>query len=632
MSESEFVLDRIAGGKNRAERAKWDARYEKLQRAILKYDPSFDFGLLKEAIEWVPEETLKPNGGQPLSDRRQQKKVKRAAAAAIAAAADSFFSDSLTTVEQLVKHTQANARCILAAVLYPSVSPRGGRGLDLYKLDEIESKFGQPVRVLVERIVHFRALNLYEGMDEERFLYMSMWQAEEDDAIRAGAVQNLTNLMREAKKPGTFPPETLERMLLNAEKVYVPLLHLIGDEELEKKLDNMWFRVKMPKEYAETKAAIERVVGKLPSDELHDEDDSKKDDSRKEDSKKSAGTIDTKALVDRLAAHIEKENGWIRDFHFTMETRIKDVYGAYKTSQRKKIPVEKVGDLIGIRAILEMPVIGEWAAEHRLPLDIDKIGQRALPELGRKCLLVYNRGSRKFGRGNTQKINKRPVRDENGRPVFNEDGSQKFEFYSYIQEKFARFAIDEPILQSKIYRENPEAVLEEIREYKHRDSRLSISIKRPRKKGYSGAHDTIFLPLDGHDEPVEVEWQIMDRVRWRTNEFGMPAGHRIFKLNINEFDPVRDYFRKGRVEATGRRYGGKHWVYVADDKNRIFDITNDPTVGGFLHAAQEVGSHEAVITDGYALLDTERRYSTGNPLHNGCYVAPVRQSGTPAFA
>ena len=557
---------------------KYEALLGEVGAKIAEYDKTFNIKELSVAIDW--DKAAKEEEATRKTKHKRPKTI------------DDYFSDPLQIIKILVEEFHADRDTILATALYRAVRTTNGDPPDQAKLDKIEKQFGKSVRRLVDRTLRLRALKMpsltagtEQPVDEKLSLFrlMGLWVAEDPRAILIRGVQLAANLKREiaAREANRelFSQEQLTSMIALAENFHAPLDYIAGYSKLRTKLLNLCFEIKDSEGYKKTCHTIDRAV---------------------EDRSKDHAEV--KAI---LGSYLEEKFGWEKGTHFgksmyfDIECRKKSAISAFLKAKRKKQKVEDLNDLFGARIILKLPVIK--GMEGQKAEDLSPVEQEALMEgLGKQCLRVYSKLSEEFGRGNKKKTNIR-INPQ----------TRREERFSYIQERLAQLA----------------------KANGGKDGLFDNYIKNPKESGYSAVQDVFFILLS-NGKWVEFELQIVDKLRDDHNTYGPHAGHVYYKTGLGKYaQAVIEWYATVRIEwnkAAQELLGNKTaedkkqervYVYAGDD--RVLEITENPTLSGYLAAAQEVtdnagAAKEYKITNGY-----DYAVVTSDPtirIYNGCRV------------
>jgi hypothetical protein len=116
---------------------------------------------------------------------------------------------------------------------------------------------------------------------------------------------------------------------------------------------------------------------------------------------------------------------------------------------------------------------------------------------------------------------------------------------------------------------------------------------------------------DGTIRLVRVEVQVVDEYSHEHNQRGA-AAHTAYKNGYTPDD-------SGIPEM--------EQVFVFDENDRLINISRNPTVQGFLDAAQE-SCREVELINPFNPLPPDLTFGPGSKLRGGYKVVPVRQTKT----
>ena len=542
-----------------------------LEDSIRAYEPDFNFEEVRRALAWSKENFKKP---RPKS-------------------ADDYFSAPIVIAKKLVTLAKADRKMILASILYPAARPLENAPLDEGKLKDIQQKFGADVRKLVERTLRFRALKMRPldldatqspAAQMELFRLMGLWVSEDPDAIALRGTQVAVNLEREIEKPGTFPKEISEDIYNLAHYLHAPLAYIAGRSALRNELMDLCFKLKSPQAYVEAARVIKSAI-KKSNKEQH-------------------------AIKQAIVDHIEKEFGWANGVQFDVEFREKLPASAAAKASRKGQDIGDLCDLYGVRVVLKTASIKGMG-----DVDVNKMDsadrEALMDVLGKRCLDVYGKLSREFGRNNKRKTSKNNI-DTGG-----------FDYCAYIQQQFAEAAVKEPRAKDSGRLEDPVRAALECEKYPHIvDAWFDDYITWAKASGYSAVQDVAFIRIPNQEKPIRIEFQCVDEMRANINTFGPSAGHIYYKTGLGgHAQEVMDWFKLADAELAGKPYRGKRHTLVYDQHNQIHKLSGTATVGEFLEVSGQVCG-EVRILDSNNFSD-KYTYGASTPLPSGCRVIPV---------
>lgn len=587
-----------ASEKRKIKAREYKERLDALEKKIKLTNPSFDFPELVRAFNWEKRASNTP-------EAKNSQKLNKSLSV------DDYFSDTLLIVENLVRFAKVDRETLLASVLYRAVRPVDDAAVTPEKLkeinaklDDIEDKFGPTsgasssgVRQLVERTLRFRAfkmLNPKEGATCDisdnitMFRMMALWVAEDPRAILIRAVQMASNLKRIADGELTPDKATVNSMTERAAALHAPLCYLSGYGDLRTDLLNRCYEI-------EDKAGYDATCAVLAA-------------AYKGNDRDEAQAVIIKAVTAQI-----KGLGLIPDDDFTVCFREKSPASIRAKIEDKGIDACDLGDLFGVRVVLNPSAIG-WMEGLRPD---DMLASDVKDILGRKCKQIYGTLSKEFGRNNTQKTDVRLNSVTNGE-----------ERFSYIQERLAELAINEPRekdgcrLKDKVRAELEKNLYPNIKDARFDDYMTEGLVKA---SGYSSLQDTMWFRMP-NGEMLEVETQVLDKDRHEFNTYDAKAGHVPYKLKLGKHAKEALGWRAAASAVT---QGGSHKakrVYVIDRFNQTFDITRDPTLGGFLAAVHKmtgrVPAHgQYQINNGYDV--SERTAEMNAVLTVGSTIVPA---------
>ncbi len=231
-----------------------------------------------------------------------------------------YFTHCVATARILID-LRMDAQAIAAALLHDVLEETE------VTEEELREKFGEKVSSLVAgvtkitRIPRQARFQRRKSKEEQNAEYLrNMLFAMGDDArvILIKLADRLHNMRTLASLPH-------DRQLANAREtldIFAPLAERIGLWKLKSELEDLSFRYLEPEKYRE-------IVEKLESTRLDREKYLKR-------------------VTDRLRQALEKAG-----IEATIEARPKHIYSIYRKMQRKKIPLERVYDIHGVRIIVD---------------------------------------------------------------------------------------------------------------------------------------------------------------------------------------------------------------------------------------------------------------------------------------
>ncbi len=507
---------------------------------------------------------------------------------------DDEFSDPLLLVNTMIKYASPDIETILAAILYPSVRPIEGNGVDWHRLADIQEKFGVGVRDTIENTLRFRSLNLNDE-DVGLFRIMSLWAAQGRGPILIRAGQLLCNIKEEIEEPTTYNTKARDRMITNANEVYGPLLEVAGFGALQSELLNKSFQLEDPTHYADTCRRIADIT------------------------REHTGTI-----LKTITSYVEVQRGWIAGEHFLIEARPKEPHSARKKlirknneiaaynetheDKREKLTLEQLGDLYGVRIVAQRQAIDEWLDKQEMR------GHEATPEQEVTQFISILRDlrvrlSKKTGFDNKKKTHTRVNAKTN-----------VIEHYSPTKEFFDKMVAEEPRDKDPARLKDPDWAAAEAARYPNRkDSCLVDYLDPPKFNGYRGLKDTLAIPV-GNKGFILVEVQFVNYISHELNMFGPNTSHFAYKAEFgSDRTALSDWFAVANCEITARNAPNRQHVFVYDANGRIVDVTQDPTVSGFMRLTRS-NNVEARIIDPLRPEDPDKTSGLSTKLVNGCRV------------
>jgi GTP pyrophosphokinase len=190
-------------------------------------------------------------------------------------------------------------------------------------LEEIEDRFGEKVRFLVDGItklskVHYR--NDMESRQIESLKKLFIHSAQDPRIILIKLADRLHNMQTIHAVP---KPEKRERIARETLEIYVPIANLLGIWEIKNQLEDACFRILLPREYTEMTRLVEA--------------------SEKERESVRRKTIQATTRLLR-SKHIA---------FLSIQGRQKNLYGIYKKMLRTGKSFHEIYDLLGIRIIVD---------------------------------------------------------------------------------------------------------------------------------------------------------------------------------------------------------------------------------------------------------------------------------------
>jgi (p)ppGpp synthase/HD superfamily hydrolase len=493
--------------------------------------------------------------------------------------ADDYFAEPLRVVENLVAYARADRETILAAVLYGAVPTATYRIRDERRLDSIKDQFRERVASIVDRSLRFRAMALphlksgaTQSLEENRNLdrLMLLGVAEEPAPIAIRGVNLIGNLERVIKdreertynpaKPVIYSQSVIEDWQESAKEVIAPLADAAGLHWLRTALLNLCYQISQPVSYAETCRQIAEALQK-----------------------------GDKKIIKTVTEHIEKTFGWTKGDQFIVEFRAKSAFSAHEKLMKKSF----ADDLLGLRIILKPSVI-DWMDGQDIQSLSEETRADLKEDLGKQCRRVYGSLSRTFGRGNKRKTG-----------IKLNPATGILERYSPIEEGLRTIAESRNLLK---------------------DDRHKDYIAKP-KGAYEAIHDVMWIPIgedqSGEEMLAKIECHIVDTERHHQNTYGK-ARHSGYKGDLVGYDDAIAQWRLAANEALAGKSRAPSHVLVSNIYGEIFDISQNPTVAGFLKASKEIwGSHIVGFDVNNGYDPAFRATNPETPLPIGAVVTPV---------
>ncbi len=216
-------------------------------------------------------------------------------------------------VTELLAEMHLDANALMAGLLHDTVEDTG------VTLDEIEHRFGEPVRRIVEGETKISklAVRVYEDEQAENLRQMLLAMVSDARIILVKLADRLHNMRTLAAMPFDkqlrISKETLE--------IFAPLAHRLGINHIKNELEDLSFTYLEPERYHQ----LERQVRMRHTE---------REAYVKESIKLLAGRLRTEELT------------------FELSGRSKHLYSIYRKMQRDNKNLDQIFDLMAIRAIL----------------------------------------------------------------------------------------------------------------------------------------------------------------------------------------------------------------------------------------------------------------------------------------
>lgn len=190
-------------------------------------------------------------------------------------------------------------------------------------LDEIETRFGDKVRFLVDGItklskVHYR--NDMEARQIESLKKLFIHSAQDPRIIIIKLADRLHNMQTIDAVP---KPEKRVRIARETLEIYVPIANLLGIWEIKNQLEDACFHILLPREYVEMTRLVEAS------------------DRERESVRKKTIQAVTRLLNAKKVPFI------------TIEGRQKNLYSIYKKMLRSGKSFHEIYDLLGVRIVVD---------------------------------------------------------------------------------------------------------------------------------------------------------------------------------------------------------------------------------------------------------------------------------------
>lgn len=190
-----------------------------------------------------------------------------------------------------------------------------------YTLDDIEARFGDKVRVIVDGLTKVSNDNFSTGTSAQAESLRKILLVMSDDArvILIKIADRLHNM----RTLGSMLPSKQYKIAGETQYIYAPLAHRLGLHSIKTELEDLSFRYEHPESY--------RMI-----------------------SQKIAETAaDREQLLKRFAAPIEA--ALISEgINYDLKMRIKSNYSIWRKMQTKGIPFEEVFDLFAVRIVFDV--------------------------------------------------------------------------------------------------------------------------------------------------------------------------------------------------------------------------------------------------------------------------------------
>jgi len=232
-------------------------------------------------------------------------------------------------VAAIVAATTSNKTMVIAALLHDVVEDTP------YTLEDIESRFGADVALLVNGLTKFTELRedeLLPSSSNEKLLKsaltfknMLLTSIKDSRVLIIKLCDRLHNMLTldalSSDKQKRISEETLV--------VYTPIAHRLGMSKIKRELEDFSFRYIYPDEY--------KKIDDYITSHMQDLD------------------LRLNGFIEEIKS-ILNENGFHRD-DIIIEKRVKHYYSIYMKMQRKGVSIEEVLDLLAIRIIVDKPLL-----------------------------------------------------------------------------------------------------------------------------------------------------------------------------------------------------------------------------------------------------------------------------------
>ena len=232
-------------------------------------------------------------------------------------------------VAAIVAATTSNKTMVIAALLHDVVEDTP------YTIEDIESRFGADVALLVNGLTKFTELRedeLLPSSSNEKLLKsaltfknMLLTSIKDSRVLIIKLCDRLHNMLTldalSSDKQKRISEETLV--------VYTPIAHRLGMSKIKRELEDFSFRYIYPDEY--------KKIDDYITSHMQDLD------------------LRLNGFIEEIKS-ILNENGFHRD-DIIIEKRVKHYYSIYMKMQRKGVSIEEVLDLLAIRIIVDKPLL-----------------------------------------------------------------------------------------------------------------------------------------------------------------------------------------------------------------------------------------------------------------------------------
>jgi GTP pyrophosphokinase len=219
-------------------------------------------------------------------------------------------------VADLLADLRLDAQTMMAAILHDVMEDTPNTK------DEITERFGRDVAELVDGVSKLDQIQFRSRAEAQAESFRKMLLAMVRD-IRVIMVK-LADRTHNMRTLGAMPPAKRRTIARETLEIYAPIANRLGMHAIKRELEDLGFRALYPKRYKVIETAVKAARG------------------------------NHKQFVGRISASL-KEALDAAKIPATVEGREKDVYSIYEKMRRKKISLNEIVDVYGLRLIVDKP-------------------------------------------------------------------------------------------------------------------------------------------------------------------------------------------------------------------------------------------------------------------------------------
>ena len=219
-------------------------------------------------------------------------------------------------VADLLADLRLDAQTMMAAILHDVMEDTPNTK------DEITERFGRDVAELVDGVSKLDQIQFRSRAEAQAESFRKMLLAMVRD-IRVIMVK-LADRTHNMRTLGAMPPAKRRTIARETLEIYAPIANRLGMHAIKRELEDLGFRALYPRRYKVIETAVKTARG------------------------------NHKQFVGRISASL-KEALDAAKIPATIEGREKDVYSIYEKMRRKKISLNEIVDVYGLRLIVDKP-------------------------------------------------------------------------------------------------------------------------------------------------------------------------------------------------------------------------------------------------------------------------------------